>query len=144
MDNKHVAQITVPVSMLDNWGQVIIKLAAYSMESPFDGNVWGLREECLDLLRRHFRDIEVRPSKGKPLFRRNIQEMAVCVLGPSQGLTALEIIEKIYNKYQVLIPRTSLSPQLTRLKNRGLIERDSRVWYVTPTPLLTGKPHDPT
>ena len=47
-----------------------------------------------------------------------------------RGMTALGLLARINNKYGVDYPRTSLSPQLTRLKNDGKIERRGNVWYL--------------
>lgn len=44
------------------------------------------------------------------------------------GQTALEILERINRTVDAPYPRTSLSPQLSRLKTEGKIHRIGRVW----------------
>jgi len=46
-------------------------------------------------------------------------------------MTALEILAAINLKFGTDYPRTSLSPQLSRLKADGRIEREGIVWRLT-------------
>lgn len=65
-----------------------------------------------------------------PLARRSIKRMVTDLLDEMRphGLTALEIIDQIRVRWNVDVKRTSLSPQLTRLKNDGEIYNDKGVW----------------
>lgn len=47
------------------------------------------------------------------------------------GMTALEILAAINLKFRMDYPRTSLSPQLSRLKAAGMIEREGTVWQLS-------------
>ena len=59
-----------------------------------------------------------------------IKEMIVIILaeaGPS-GLSALGILDRIRERWQSNIERTTLSPQLSRLKGEGQIVNLARAW----------------
>jgi hypothetical protein len=77
------------------------------------------------------------PTGAMP-FRRHpslktIKEAVVSVLNASLfGMTALEILEKIDTLHGMDYPRTSLSPQLSRLKNDGVIAKDGKIWRLVP------------
>ncbi len=64
------------------------------------------------------------------LVRRSIKRMVTDLLDEMHphGLTALEILDQIRVRWNIDIKRTSLSPQLTRLKNDGEIYNDKGVW----------------
>jgi hypothetical protein len=60
---------------------------------------------------------------------KTIKEAVVSVLSTSLfGMTALEILDEINKRHGMDYPRTSLSPQLSRLKNEGIINKDGKVW----------------
>lgn len=60
---------------------------------------------------------------------RTIKDAVIEVLKErDRGMTALEILAAINFKFETDYPRTSLSPQLSRLKTDGKIERDGTVW----------------
>lgn len=46
------------------------------------------------------------------------------------GLTALEILDRIQKRWKPVLERTSLSPQLTRLRASGSIQNDKHKWYL--------------
>lgn len=61
-----------------------------------------------------------------------MKEAALTVLqGAGRAMTALEILAGINEKYAVDFERSSLSPQLSRLKDDGLIESDGTAWSLT-------------
>jgi hypothetical protein len=63
---------------------------------------------------------------------KTIKEAVLHVLnGNQEGLTALDILDLINMRLGVKYPRTSLSPQLSRLKADGRIERVGNVWRIT-------------
>lgn len=58
-----------------------------------------------------------------------IKEMVINILGCHPlGLEALEIIDKIKDQFDKDVMRTSLSPQLSRLKADGILQRDNFTW----------------
>lgn len=58
-----------------------------------------------------------------------IKEMVMDVLsGMPEGAEASEIVDLIANKHGEVIVRSSLSPQLSRLKEEGVLELDGRIW----------------
>ena len=78
-----------------------------------------------------------------PLVRRSIKRMVVDILDDMHphGLAALEIINQIRVRWNIEVKRTSLSPQLTRLKNEHEIYNDKGVWKrlkETEAPATTG------
>ncbi len=98
----------------------------------------------LDVAERIYRDSGVELIPGQvSLFstptsvqpRKSIKQMVLEVLDDvsPHGLTALEILDQIRARWSYELPRTSLSPQLTRLKNDGLIFSDKGVWKRTTT-----------
>lgn len=67
------------------------------------------------------------PRRSVP--EKTIKEAVLSVLRDFPGgLTALEILNKINAHLGVSYPRTSLSPQLSRLKSDGLLRREGNVW----------------
>jgi len=63
------------------------------------------------------------------LPEKTIKEAVLDILKPGpKGMTALEILAEINRRYGADYPRTSLSPQLSRLKVQGLIKRKGTVW----------------
>lgn len=52
------------------------------------------------------------------------------------GLTALDLLGAINTKFNTDYPRTSLSPQLSRLKAEGKITRDGNLWSLAKPPLV--------
>lgn len=60
---------------------------------------------------------------------RTIKEAIVSVLADKRsGMTALEILDELANRFDMRIKRTSLSPQLSRLKDDGKIDRLGMIW----------------
>jgi hypothetical protein len=70
-----------------------------------------------------------RASNKGPTF----QDMIVDVLNdqPSNGAEALKIIELIKAKHGKEIARSSISPQLSRLKQRDVLTLDNNIWSLT-------------
>jgi hypothetical protein len=63
------------------------------------------------------------------LSERTIKAAVLAVLNEvGRGMTALEILAAINSRFNSSYARTSLSPQLSRLKQQGSIERDGIVW----------------
>ena len=66
-----------------------------------------------------------------PLSLRITMKKMVCEILDDMhphGLTARELLNQIHARYNIETKRESLSPQLTRLKNDGLVYNDKGVW----------------
>ncbi len=48
------------------------------------------------------------------------------------GLIALDILREVNSRYEMAIVRSSLSPQLSRLKGESKISNDGNVWLLSP------------
>jgi hypothetical protein len=63
--------------------------------------------------------------------RLTIKQAVIKILERApRGLAALQILERLRTEFQMDYPRTSLSPQLSRLKNEGKIGLKGNVWYL--------------
>lgn len=68
-------------------------------------------------------------SKRRRGSASTIKEAVVSVLGDSsRAMTALEILETINRRMGLEYPRSSLSPQLSRLKSEGTLTLDENHW----------------
>lgn len=82
------------------------------------------------------------PTASRPITRRTqpevtIKEAALSVLAEfPEGLIALDLLRKINEQFGLNIVRSSLSPQLTRLKNDGKIINSGSLWLLTRSPDL--------
>ncbi|QEN88747.1 hypothetical protein FZC33_21660 [Labrys sp. KNU-23] len=69
------------------------------------------------------------PRSQKRASEKTIKEAVVALLKRyGRGMTALEILPEINAALNVDYPRTSLSPQLSRLKADGIVMREGNVW----------------
>lgn len=60
-----------------------------------------------------------------------LQDMILEVLKREKsGLTAIQILEKIEEKFEKQVPRSSLSPQLSRLRAKEVIALNAGLWEV--------------
>ncbi len=93
----------------------------------------------LEIAERIYRHSDVQLAPGqKSLFPpilpllagRSIKRTVADLLDEMHphGLTAPEILDEIHVRWNIDVKRTSLSPQLTRLKNDGEIYSDKGVW----------------
>lgn len=80
---------------------------------------------------------------SSPAMDLTMKQAALKILEQaSDGLTASEILEVMSNKFGMLYPRSSLSPQLSRLKHDGLVDRKDGKWHLTkPQPDISGAGH---
>jgi hypothetical protein len=61
--------------------------------------------------------------------RGTIKEKVINILKEHKnGLVALEILAKINNEREIPLERTSLSPQLSRLRQEGILDLDGTIW----------------
>lgn len=60
--------------------------------------------------------------------RRTIKDMVLEVLKDGRELEALKIIEELYSQFGEKIERSSLSPQLSRLKEKKQIQLNGSKW----------------
>ena len=88
---------------------------------------------------------EIRDIKGALIVRNNpemadkvssgltFQDMIVAVLNGTEtgAATALEILDLIDKKFEKKILRSSISPQLSRLKDKGVLNLDNGNWTLT-------------
>ena len=73
------------------------------------------------------------PSR-RTRHQMTIKEAILHVLGGGVGgMTALNILDEIETRTGMRLERTSLSPQLSRLKADGLIKRDGVIWSIAST-----------
>jgi hypothetical protein len=71
-----------------------------------------------------------RPKRGV-LREGTIKDFVVKVLADHpEGLVALDILAQINARFGTKYPRTSLSPQLSRLGREGVLGRRGVVWYL--------------
>ncbi|MEX2299206.1 MAG: hypothetical protein WD715_17450 [Dongiaceae bacterium] len=69
------------------------------------------------------------PIQQRGASQVTIKEAVVDVLEKHPvGLTALQLLDKINSEFGLNIRRTSLSPQLSRLKREGAIFNDRQLW----------------
>lgn len=97
--------------------------------SPLDGGVVDPREVAAIA--------PPAPYAQKPSKRRHIEGgikgavMSVLVATHPLGLTAQEILKALNDKRGIDLPRTSLSPQLSRLKRDNEVDVAEGVWTAT-------------
>ncbi len=73
--------------------------------------------------------IDLYPIHRRKVSEKTIKETVLEILKESRRpLTALEILPIINDRLNADYPRSSLSPQLSRLKAEGLIDREGRNW----------------
>lgn len=71
------------------------------------------------------------PSISTSHSRTTIKDMIVEVLQRvPNGLESNEIIDKIRGQFDAEVPRTSMSPQLSRLKAEGVLAVDGKRWLL--------------
>lgn len=93
----------------------------------------ALRSELSELreAKKSLQPVEVATSAdtaGSP----TIKDMVKAILADRpHGLLAAEILAKIHRKFGVQIERTSLSPQLSRLRQEGHLHLEGGKWFPT-------------
>ena len=76
---------------------------------------------------------EVVENPRRQKFDKSIKEMVLEVLKDGAGRHAQDVLHEIKTTFGVVVERTSLSPQLSRLKVDGMIDRaDGNYWIITP------------
>ncbi|MCG5234925.1 hypothetical protein [Xanthobacter oligotrophicus] len=86
----------------------------------------------------------IRGSREKVVAERTIKEAVVRTLTDAgRGMTAQEILPVVNKHLGVDYPRTSLSPQLSRLKHDGIVERNGIVWSLVSAPQKEEPPSAP-
>lgn len=70
-------------------------------------------------------------KKKKPIQKadKTIKEMIREILQKENGITAQEILKKIHKRWLPELMRSSLSPQLSRMKQTGEIEDKKGIWF---------------
>ncbi len=102
----------------------------------------GVPTETNDLLDRMVKQATKTMAEMR-FTPKNIQEMVLQILDESYpgGLTALEILDQIQRRWKPELMRTSLSPQLSRLRRGRSIKNDKHKWYLA-VKNETGAPTD--
>jgi hypothetical protein len=76
-------------------------------------------------------DSATNPRPSQALQPGTIKDYAVQVLRDHpRGLVALDVLAAINRRFGTNYPRTSLSPQLSRLGQAGVLGRRGLVWYL--------------
>jgi aspartate aminotransferase-like enzyme len=102
-------------------GQGSLTLATANLASAVPVEYRATPEEMERLSRRQRRRFEM-----------GIKAMGLQVLASmNQDVPAMQIIELIKDSFGVSLVRTSLSPQLSRLKDEGLVELTDKGWRIT-------------
>lgn len=82
----------------------------------------------LQAIEEEFAELLGRPTR-RSIPEKTIKEAVVEVLTDARdGMTALDILAAINQRFETDYPRTSLSPQLSRLKAEGKLEREGMIW----------------
>ena len=80
---------------------------------------------------------KTKPAKESGTGSLTIKEMVMLVLEDvDEGMTALDILTSINNRFNKSYERTSLSPQLSRLVQASKIYRMGKVYLKGPIPLF--------
>jgi hypothetical protein len=67
-----------------------------------------------------------------PIINITMKEAALRILNDfDNGLTASEIVEEMKSRFGMTYPRSSLSPQLSRLKHDGLLQQSGSRWLLS-------------
>lgn len=98
----------------------------------------------VDAIEAEFLRLLGRPSR-RAIPEKTIKEAVIEVLGVAEGgLTANDILAAINAKFATDYPRTSLSPQLSRLKSEGKLTREGNLWSLAHYRPDTIEPGHPT
>ena len=66
-----------------------------------------------------------------PIIYRTIKQMILIVLEDyPKGIVALDILNEVNKRFDQEFPRTSLSPQLSRLRQSGDIHKSGKRWIL--------------
>jgi hypothetical protein len=77
----------------------------------------------------------LRPGEGEPYDKWTMKQLAVRALQDHfpYGATANQLLAVFKNAYGREIPRESLSPQLSRLKDDDILKLDGKLWKLADT-----------
>ncbi|MER9952548.1 hypothetical protein [Mesorhizobium sp. M0047] len=80
---------------------------------------------------------KITPASADENAPRTMKDAAIEALrGATGGMTTVDILEIVNDKLGTIYPRSSLSPQLSRLKGDGIIYRKDGRWILTHDPNL--------
>lgn len=97
----------------------------------------GIEENAVatERYRQHSGIFMVERTRQRVVAEKTIKEAVLEILKDAgRGMTALEILPEVNRRLSVDYPRTSLSPQLSRLKADGFLERNGIVWSLVQVP----------
>lgn len=73
-----------------------------------------------------------RAAAARSSTKRTLKQMAMAVLAEHpDGLDANQLISEVQARFQLVVPRPSMSPQLSRLGRDGILRRDGMTWKLT-------------
>ena len=96
--------------------------------------------------------IEAQPGSGQEAPRRGrrpqegtIKTAVVAILKEVGGpMTALELLEQVNQRQGTTLMRSSLSPQLSRLKDEGAIKLTDKLWHLPEQSVPENEEPDPS
>lgn len=95
----------------------------------------GIDSSLEEALQERPESVRIEKLRQKVATAKTIKEAVVDILNEAgQGLTALQILPLVNRRLGVEYPRTSLSPQLSRLKADGLLTREGVLWSLAKAP----------
>lgn len=97
----------------------------------------GIEENAVatESYRQHSGIFMVERTRQRVVAEKTIKEAVLEILKDAgRGMTAIEILPEVNRRLNVDYPRTSLSPQLSRLKADGFLERNGIVWSLVQAP----------
>jgi hypothetical protein len=100
-------------------------------------------ERELEEIRAAWGALELETGSPRAKQSPTIKDMVRQILrGRPDGLRAKELLREIQDRFGVTIERTSLSPQLSRLRESGEITLENGRWYSLQIPIEGLRPPD--
>lgn len=71
-----------------------------------------------------------KPDEGKKPSRLTLKEAVIQTLaGAPQGLTTISLLDALNAKFSTAYPKASLSPELSRMRGKGLVALKGSLWF---------------
>lgn len=85
------------------------------------------------------------PRRGRRLREGTIKTAVVAILEEvGRPMTALELLDRVNERQASTLVRTSLSPQLSRLKDEGAIKLTDKLWHLPEQSVPENEEPDPS
>ncbi len=85
------------------------------------------------------------PKRGRRPREGTIKTTVVAILQEvGRPMTALELLEQVNNRQGTTLMRSSLSPQLSRLKEEGAIKLTDKLWHLPEQSVSENEEPDPS